>query len=182
MAAILKAKQSVELAFRVRLKRIISLFLATSLLILLETPASSGAINWQEDMLKQLNAIRTENSAAPLTICRPLANSAQRYARSMANLDFFSHQGKDGSDIGDRILKAGYNWRNSRQGAGYGENIAAGQMNVASVMKSWKISTGHFKNMVDTRFTHVGFGQARNSNSKYKIYWVQNFGFGASCK
>ena len=61
------------------------------------------------------------------------------------------------------------------------ENIAGGQYSVPVVMKAWRNSSGHFKNMVEPRFTHVGFGMATNPNSKFKKYWVQNFGFGAEC-
>ena len=100
----------------------------------------------------------------------------------MAQQDFLSHTGKDGSSFGERIQSAGYDWTNSRSGSSVAENIAAGQNSVVEVMKGWKNSTSHYKNMTNTKFTHVGFGMSVNQKSKYKKYWVQNFGFGASCK
>jgi uncharacterized protein YkwD len=48
-------------------------------------------------------------------------------------------------------------------------------------MKDWKNSKGHYKNIIEKDFTHVGFGMAKNPATKYKTFWVQNFGFGAKC-
>ena len=61
------------------------------------------------------------------------------------------------------------------------ENIAAGQGSVQQVMKDWRNSTGHYKNMTGSKFVHVGFGMAGSAKSAYKKYWVQNFGYGARC-
>jgi uncharacterized protein YkwD len=154
---------------------------ALALILSLGNIAPSFAVSWQEQMLSSLNMIRADNGLNPLKLCNPLNNSAQGYAKTMATQDFFSHEGKDGSTAGQRIQSAGYNWRNSKTSSGIAENIAAGQVSVTSVMKDWKNSTGHFKNMTNSKFTHVGFGMAENAKSTYKKYWVQNFGYGARC-
>ena len=109
------------------------------------SPANSAT--WQEQMLTSLNAIRADKGLKPLTMCKSLTQSAQNYAKTMATQDFFSHEGKDGSTLGQRIQNAGYKWRNSRTASGIAENIAAGQGSVKAVMKDWKNSTGHFENM-----------------------------------
>ena len=133
-------------------------------------------------MLESLNSMRAQKSLKPLEMCKPLTRAAQKYARTMAQQDFLSHTGKDGSSFGERIQSAGYDWTNSKSGSSVAENIAAGQNSVVEVMKGWKNSTSHYKNMTNTKFTHVGFGMSVNQKSKYKKYWVQNFGSGASCK
>lgn len=143
------------------------------------SPAISAS--WQEQMLTSLNAIRADKGLRPLIMCKSLTQSAQNYAKVMATQDFFSHEGRDGSTAGQRIQGAGYKWRNSKTSAAIAENIAAGQGSVKEVMKDWKDSTGHFKNMTDSKFIHVGFGMAGSSKSTDKKYWVQNFGFGAKC-
>jgi len=148
----------------------------------LNSISTSGAVSWQEQMLQSLNSIRAEKSLKPLAMCKPLTRAAQKYARTMAQQDFLSHTGKDGSEIGERIQTAGYKWKNSKSGSSIGENIAAGQQSVAEVMKGWRNSTSHYKNMTNTKFTHVGFGMSVNAKSKYKKYWVQNFGSGAYCQ
>lgn len=132
-------------------------------------------------MLTSLNTIRADKGLKPLRICTSLTRAAQNYARNMATQNFYSHNGKDGSTPSQRIERAGYDWRNSRTASGVAENIAAGQNSVTEVMKDWKKSTGHYKNMTNSRFTHVGFGMFENQRSDYSKYWVQNFGFGAKC-
>jgi uncharacterized protein YkwD len=132
-------------------------------------------------MLNSLNSIRADQKLAPLTLCRPLTTASQKYANILARQNFLTHEGKDGSTPGKRMQSAGYRWMNTQTGSMVAENIAGGQNSVSAVMKSWRNSIGHYKNMVEPKFTHVGFGMAMNPNSKYKKYWVQNFGFGATC-
>ena len=139
------------------------------------------AASWQEQMLKSVNSIRADRKLEPLTLCRPLTTASQKYANILARQNFLAHEGKDGSTPGKRMQSAGYRWMNTQTGSMVAENIAGGQNSVSAVMKSWRNSTGHFKNMVEPKFTHAGFGMAMNPNSKYKKYWVQNFGFGATC-
>lgn len=148
----------------------------------LSSVSTSVAVSWQDQMLQSLNTMRAQKSLKPLEMCKPLTRAAQKYARTMAQQDFLSHTGKDGSSFGERIQSAGYDWKNSNTGSSVAENIAAGQNSVVEVMKGWKNSTSHYKNMTNTKFTHVGFGMSVNQKSKYKKYWVQNFGSGASCK
>jgi uncharacterized protein YkwD len=139
------------------------------------------ADSWREQMLSSLNTMRADKGLKPLKLCSTLNKSAQDYAREMALQDFYAHEGKDGSTPGERIQRAGYRWRSSNTEAGIAENIAAGQGSVQKVMKDWKNSTGHFKNMTGSKFLHVGFGMATSTKSTYKKYWVQNFGYGARC-
>lgn len=139
------------------------------------------ALTWQEQMLNSVNALRSQKSLSQLRLCKPLTISAQKYAETMARQNFFAHEGQDGSTIGTRIKSAGYDWTNSSTGSMVAENIAAGQQSVREVMKNWTKSVGHYKNMVEPKFTHVGFGKSTNKRSKYGSYWVQNFGFGAKC-
>ena len=148
----------------------------------LSSVSTSVAVSWQDQMLQSLNSMRAQKSLKPLEMCKPLTRAAQKYARTMAQQDFLSHTGKDGSSFGERIQSAGYDWKNSTTGSSVAENIAAGQNSVVEVMKGWKNSTSHYKNMTNTKFTHVGFGMSVNQKSKYKKYWVQNFGSGASCQ
>lgn len=164
-----------------KLKRILLVTLLASGLSL-SSISTTVALSWQEQMLESLNSMRAQKSLKPLEMCKPLTRAAQKYARTMAQQDFLSHTGKDGSSFGERIQSAGYDWTNSKSGSSVAENIAAGQNSVVEVMKGWKNSTSHYKNMTNTKFTHVGFGMSVNQKSKYKKYWVQNFGSGASCK
>ncbi len=149
--------------------------------VLLSGLPTASAVTWQDQMLSSINSIRAEKSLTPLQMCRPLIIAAQSYAKNMAQQDFLDHTGNDGSTPGSRIQKAGYDWMNSKKGSMIAENIAAGQNSVLEVMRGWRKSKSHYKNMVTPEFTHVGFGMAINQRAKYKKYWVQNLGFGATC-
>ena len=160
-------------------KSIFVLALVGSVAIL--TSPTSHAATWQDQMLSSLNIIRAKEGLNPLKMCKSMTKSAQDYARYMATQNFYAHEGRDGSTPGSRIQRAGYEWRNSKQGSAIAENIAAGQNSVVEVMTGWRKSKSHFKNMVNPEFIHVGFGMAVNERSRYKKYWVQNMGFGAAC-
>ncbi|MEW8625871.1 MAG: CAP domain-containing protein [Candidatus Thiodiazotropha sp.] len=98
-----------------------------------------------------------------------LETAAHNHSTSMADNDFFSHTGLDGSSPGDRITAAGYNWR------AYAENIAAGYNDEEAVMTAWLESPGHCANIMNTSVTEMGAGVAENSSARYRIYWTQNF-------
>lgn len=98
-----------------------------------------------------------------------LEQAAQGHSTSMADNDYFSHTGLDGSSPGDRITAAGYPWRT------YGENIAAGYFNADDVINAWLNSPGHCANIMNPNFTEIGVATAENFTSQYGIYWTQNF-------
>jgi uncharacterized protein YkwD len=97
-----------------------------------------------------------------------LKNAAYGHSVSMAENNYFSHTGQDGSSPGDRISAVGYDWRT------YGENIAAGYGDAETVMEGWLTSAGHCANIMNSSFEDVGVGVA-NGNGSYGIYWTQDF-------
>jgi uncharacterized protein YkwD len=97
-----------------------------------------------------------------------LENAAYGHSASMAENNYFSHTGQDGSSPGDRISAAGYDWRT------YGENIAAGYRDAETVMDGWLTSAGHCANIMNSSFEDIGVGVA-NGNGSYGIYWTQVF-------
>jgi uncharacterized protein YkwD len=137
-------------------------------------PSAPATEAWQEEMLASVNAMRAAAGVPRLTLCAPVTKAAADYARVMAERSWFDHTGPDGSEPWDRMAAAGYAYRAA------GENIAAGQEDVASVMQAWRDSPGHYANIVNKDFTHLGVGRAP-SKDEYGIYWVQNFGRGGSC-
>ena len=131
---------------------------------------------WQREMLRSVNAMRAKVGARPVRLCASLNRAAQDYAQLMGESNHFDHTGPDGTSPGDRIEAAGYQgWRT------YGENIAAGQVDVADVMAAWRDSPGHYRNIIRPSFRHLGVGFATVDGSEYGTYWVQNFGAGGTC-
>ena len=113
-----------------------------------------------------------------------LYEAAQIHSNDLAQSNTFDHTGSGtstdvvaqaqhpgiGSTPPERIEYEGYLWNS------YGENIAAGQSTLSSVMTSWLNSPGHCANIMNPNFTEVGMAKADNANSDYKIYWTQDFG------
>jgi uncharacterized protein YkwD len=85
----------------------------------------------------------------------------------MAQKDYFSHTGADGSTPWDRAERAGY----TRATA---ENLAAGQRTPEEVVQAWMDSPAHRKNLLDCRSRAIGVALARGGS--YGIYWTQMFG------
>lgn len=132
-----------------------------------------------QQLLDQVNAIRAQGRNCGTTFYPPvgalswntaLANAAQAHSTDMANNNYFSHTGLNGSTIGTRANAAGYAYRT------VGENIAAGYNSIDAVMTGWVDSAGHCANMMNASFKEYGIACASNPNSTYKTYWTQEFG------
>jgi len=108
---------------------------------------------------------------APVTLVSELTQSARRHSRDMADNNFTSHTGSDGSDAGQRMEEAGYAWIR------WGEIIAWGfGGNPESAVNWWMNSPGHRAIILDGRYEDFGVGYARNENSDWVHYWTVNFG------
>jgi hypothetical protein len=108
-------------------------------------------------------------AAPPLTWNSSLAASALAHSRDMAEQRYFSHQGKDGSDAGERARRAGYQWRR------IGENIASGQQSPEEAVAGWLSSPGHCANVMDPGFTEMGAAYAFKAERRSAV-WTQVFG------
>ena len=141
--------------------------------------AVCGLPNFQRDLLQQVNAARASArtcgkvvrpAATPLVWNANLQVAAARHSTDMARNNFFSHTGSDGSDLGDRATAAGYNWR------GIGENIAAGQSSVTTVMNGWLASEGHCNNIMEASFNDVALACVSQPGTAYGKYWTMELG------
>ncbi|WP_414625148.1 CAP domain-containing protein [Calothrix sp. CCY 0018] len=121
-----------------------------------------------QEVVNLVNNERRKAGLSPLRIHSRLNASAQAHSNDMARNNFMSHTGSDGSSMGDRIKRYGYNFRRAA------ENVAAGQSSPQDVMRSWMNSPGHRKNILNGNFRDIGVGYARGG--RYGTYWTQNFG------
>jgi uncharacterized protein YkwD len=142
-------------------------------------PQAAQAGNVQARILALVNEARAqprrcgaESFAAvhPLRWSNTLQEAAAGHAADMARHSYFSHTGRDGSNVTDRASRAGYAWR------AVGENIAAGQMQADAAVQGWLNSPGHCANLMAPAYTEMGAAFAVNTNSSAGIYWVQVFG------
>ncbi|TDH68169.1 hypothetical protein CCR75_008962 [Bremia lactucae] len=123
------------------------------------------------EMLASINAYRSQNGRASLTIDSRLMSAAYVHSQDQASQCKMSHDGSDGSKSSDRISAQGYEW------SVVAENVAAGQPDVASVMTSWWNSEGHRMNILKDDVVNVGFALSLSSTCKeFNTYWTQEFG------
>ena len=125
-------------------------------------------------VLELTNEERTKAGLDPLKLNDKLANAADDHSDSMAQDDFFSHTGADGSSVSDRVESNGYQYST------VGENIAAGQTTAQDVVQSWMDSPGHRANILNADYTEIGIGYEFLENDtgsvNYNHYWTQVFG------
>ncbi len=139
-------------------------------------PSAGDAARLGREVLALVNAARTAArrcgqeelpAAPPLVAEARLAAAALAYARELARLERFAHEGADGSTAAVRVDRAGYRHRI------VGENLAAGPTSAGEVVAGWLASPGHCANLMDARFTQMGIGYAISASRQREVYWVQ---------
>lgn len=115
------------------------------------------------EMLALVNRERASKGIAPLKWDADLESSA--VTRAAETSIMFSHLRPNGSDCFTAFPDGLYY---------AGENIAMGFSSVQDTFNQWKNSSGHYANMMNPNFTHIGiscfYGGA------YGWCWVQTFG------
>jgi uncharacterized protein YkwD len=140
------------------------------------TPTATATSDFVQQVLNLTNQFRAQNGLAPLRLNTELNAAALTHSKNMALQDFFSHTGKDGSTVGDRLKTVGY------ESQAWGENIAAGYSTPDQVVQSWINSPGHRVNLLNRSYTELGVGYYYLANDtgsvNYRSYWTQDFGAG----
>lgn len=144
-------------------------------LLALDAGTSCGLPDFQNALMQQINAARATArtcgstampAVSPLTWNDRLFSAAARHSRDMATNNYFSHTGLDGRSPSQRIAAEGYAW------SWAGENIAAGQQTVTSVMNGWLASAGHCANIMRAEYRDVGVSCVQQNGSTYGKYWT----------
>ncbi|MGV9804242.1 CAP domain-containing protein [Micromonospora chersina] len=130
------------------------------------TTSAKGLTAELREVVDLVNQERAKAGCKALTVNDKLVLAAQRHSQDQADHKTMSHDGSDGSDVGDRLDRVGYAWRS------YGENVAWNQQSPAAVMDAWMNSPGHRANILNCSFTEIGVGVARSNGP----YWTQDFG------
>lgn len=94
-----------------------------------------------------INALRASHGLAPLTVDPELTNVAQDWAQQMAENDGISHR----LNLRDGITAL---WKTLGENVGYGPTVT-------QLMDAFIASPGHYKNLVDPRFTRIGVGTVK---------------------
>lgn len=129
----------------------------------------------REALLRLVNDARAEAKLKPLAFNSLLQNSAQKYARELAEQNFFGHVSPAGETLRDRMEASGY-YKPSFQADCLcvreylvGENLARGQRTASQVVREWLASPAHRETMLNGTFTEAGIGITSG-------IWVMHFG------
>ncbi|HLS54931.1 MAG TPA: CAP domain-containing protein [Zeimonas sp.] len=110
-------------------------------------------------------------AVAPLRWNSQLEQAAIGHSEWMQANDTFDHTGADGSSVGTRVTAAGYAWKM------VGENIAAGQPDLDSVIAAWLASPGHCRNIMHPDFVDTALAlKPGTSSNTYRTWWTLVFG------
>lgn len=121
--------------------------------------------------LALVNQVRSEGctcgsqnmpSVSPLSLNVELTVAARSHSADQAQMRKMQHQGSDGSNVGIRVTRAGYNWR------AVAENVAWNYPDVDAVFAGWLSSPGHCRNIMSADYTLMGMAEE-------DLYWTQVF-------
>lgn len=146
-----------------------ALFLVIISVLLGTLPAYADSS--EQAVIDLTNAQRTQQGLPPLTVSPELTSAARSYALTLAQGNFFSHTGLDGSTFISRDEAAGYRGWDYLE-----ENLAAGQTSPQQVVTAWLNSPEHRANLLSPRVHEIGVGHVYLAGSTYGNYWVQEFG------
>jgi uncharacterized protein YkwD len=113
-----------------------------------------------------INQYRAEKGLKPLKLNAELSEAAKAHSRDLAKWDRISHYGSDGSNPWDRVKRSGYKARLAA------ENVGTGQIDFQEVMRGWKESSGHNKNLLLPDAEHMGLALVQDPKTEFKSFWT----------
>jgi uncharacterized protein YkwD len=113
-----------------------------------------------------VNQYRHEKGLKPLRLSAELTSAAKEHSRDLAKWDRISHYGSDGSNPWDRVKRAGYRARLAA------ENVGTGQVSFDEVLRGWKESPGHNKNLLLGDAQEMGLALVQDPKTEFKSFWT----------
>ena len=125
---------------------------------------SSSVTSFEQEVIRLVNEIRTENGLRPLTYDWELSRVARYKSQDMKDNKYFSHTSTVYGSPFQMMKSFGISYRSA------GENIAKGYATPEAVIEGWMNSSGHRANILNSSFTHIGVGYVAEGR-----YWTQMF-------
>ncbi|HYD16276.1 MAG TPA: CAP domain-containing protein [Hyphomicrobium sp.] len=113
-----------------------------------------------------INQYRHEKGLKPLQLNAALTDAAKEHSRDLAKWDRISHYGSDGSNPWDRVKRTGYKPRLAA------ENVGTGQVSFNEVLRGWKESPGHNKNLLLSDAREMGLALVQDPKTEFKSFWT----------
>jgi uncharacterized protein YkwD len=125
------------------------------------TPSRAGAEAGA--VIAGVNAQRKAHGLSALRPSPALMKAAQSHACDNAARNIYSHVGSDGSDLGTRLRRTGYQLRVAAENTGYGFSSAA------KAVDFWMRSPGHRANILNPSVTEIGVGLADGARPNWVL-------------
>ena len=119
---------------------------------------------YEQEVIRLVNEIRTENGLKPLTYDWELGRVARYKSQDMKDNRYFAHNSPVYGTPFQMIRNFGISFRSA------GENIARGYATPQAVVNGWMNSSGHRANILNANYTKIGVGYVPAGN-----YWTQMF-------
>jgi len=113
-----------------------------------------------------INQYRRDKKLKPLKLNAELTEAAKAHSRDLSKWDRISHYGSDGSNPWDRVKRTGYKARLAA------ENVGTGQIDFQEVMRGWKASPGHDKNLLLADASEMGLALVQDPKTEFKSFWT----------
>jgi uncharacterized protein YkwD len=115
-------------------------------------------------LVSATNQKRAAAGVGALTYNDKLTKAAQNKANDMATRDYWSHNTPEGTTPWIFITNTGYNYSIAGENLAFGYRITSTNpvTNELGVIDGWMASPTHKDNMLNSRFTEVGFGIANS--------------------
>lgn len=131
-------------------------------------------------VLSMLNHERAAHGRAALTTNAKLVKSAHAHNLAMAKANTMSHQLPGEADLGDRVLKAGFNFHYAGENIGYNSDMSLAG---AKVLEQLMYNEGppppgvvnHYANIVSGQFRQVGI-DIYLDNTHHVLWITEDFG------
>ena len=122
-------------------------------------------------ILDLINAARAVRSVPPLRPNSLIGAAALGHAQDMAAHVGLVHIGSDGSDGGERMRRAGYQWQQWGEVVGWGWEGDAARM-----LDYWLNSPVHYAAIHNPDVSEMGWSYVYRPGSQWGHYWVVDFG------
>lgn len=113
---------------------------------------------------QQINQVRQQDGLKTLKKNDRLAQVARRYSQQMAEKNFFSHTGADGSNVAERVEAEQISFQIVGENLYMGTNIRKPADNA---VEGWMNSPGHRENILRPIYAETGIGVWKKGNTYY---------------
>lgn len=117
-----------------------------------DDPSGPGGGGEVQRFVQLVNEHRASQGCDALSWREDVAAVAAAHSQDMITRGYFAHTNPDGQDPGARLSAAGIT------NTGWGENLARGTTDAATVLDLWLNSPGHRANIEQCAFTQHGVG------------------------